>query len=414
MSGDPGRKPGSRLLVRKVRELYISRPILLYLVVFRNRAPAAGSGAPESAQAAAGATVLRSSRRTMPRLLQALAGAEHGGAEKHFLRLCVALQRAGVEQRVVMRPHAYGLDLLRAEGIEPVTARFGGLFDLQTGRILQRTIDAFHPELALTYMSRASAAMPRGDFLHIARLGGYYDLKYYRKCDHLVCITPDLKAHCVEHGFAAERVHVIPNFVEDRAAVTPQDRAAFDTPADVPLIFALGRLHENKAFDVLLQAVASLDTAHLWLAGDGPLRAALERQADALGIAGRVRFLGWHDDPAALFAAADIYVVPSRHEPLGSVVLEGWMHGLPMVAAASQGPSWLIDDNENGLLVPVDDAAAMAAAVRRLIEDPQTAARLGQTGRKAFEEGFTEEVAVRRYLDLFDRLLGSRQAAAVS
>src|SRR3546814_6117942 len=64
----------------------------------------------------------------MPRLLQALAGAPQGGAEKHFLRLCLALQRAGVDQRVVIRPHPQSLAVLRAGGIEPVTAPFGGLF----------------------------------------------------------------------------------------------------------------------------------------------------------------------------------------------------------------------------------------------------------------------------------------------
>jgi glycosyltransferase involved in cell wall biosynthesis len=350
----------------------------------------------------------------MPRLLQALAGAEHGGAEMHFLRLCTALQRAGVEQRVVMRPYPRSLEVLRKAGIEPVAARFGGFFDLQTGRRLQRVIDTFRPELALTYMSRASAALPRGDHVHIARLGGYYDLKYYRKCDHLICVTPDLKAHCVKHGFAEERVHVITNFVQDHIATPPQDRTALNTPAGVPLIFALGRLHENKAFDVLLQAVAALEEVHLWLAGEGPLRSALERQAAELGITGRVRFLGWQDDPAACFAAADIHVVPSRHEPLGSVVLEGWMHKLPMVAAASQGPRWLIDDNETGLLVPIDDAGAMAAAIRRLINDPQTAERLAQAGRAAFEKGYTEAVAVQRYLELFDRLLDRHRTAAAS
>jgi glycosyltransferase involved in cell wall biosynthesis len=350
----------------------------------------------------------------MPRLLQALAGAPQGGAEKHFLRLCLALKRAGVEQRVVIRPHPESLAVLCAGGIEPVTAPFGGIFDWRTGKILQREIDAFRPQLALTYMNRASAAMPKGDFLHLARLGGYYDLKYYRKCDHLVCITPDIKAHCVRHGFAEDRVHVIPNFVEDRADTPPQDRAALDTPADAPLIFALGRLHGNKAFDVLLQAVAAVPGAYLWLAGDGPLRHSLERQAGQLGIGGRLRFLGWQHDAAPYFAAADLYVVPSRHEPLGSVVLEGWMHRLPMVAAASQGPRWLIGDGENGLLVPVDDAGAMAAALRRLIDEPQTAERLAQSGRRAFEEGFTEAVAVQRYLELFDRLLGDGQAAAAS
>lgn len=348
----------------------------------------------------------------MPRLLQALAGAPQGGAEMHFLRLCLALKRAGVEQRVVIRPHGKSLEILHAGGIEPVTAPFGGLLDLKTSKILRREIQDFRPDLALTYMSRASAAMPRGDFLHLARLGGYYSMKYYRKCDHLVCITPDIKAHCVRHGFAEDRVHVIPNFVEDHSTAVPQDRAALDTPAEAPLIFALGRLHENKAFDTLLQAVAAVPGAWLWLAGEGPLRGALERQAADLGIAERVRFLGWLYDSAPYFAAANLYVVPSRHEPLGSVVLEGWMHSKPMVAAASQGPGWLIENEENGLLVPIDDAPAMTAALQRLIDDPQTAERLAQNGRAAFEQGFTEAVAVRRYLELFDSLLAQQESPA--
>lgn len=322
----------------------------------------------------------------------------------HFLRLCLALKRAGVEQRVVVRPHDTYLAPLRAGGIEPVTAPFGGILDRKTGRILRAQITDFRPDLVLTYMSRASAAMPQGDFLHLARLGGYYDLKYYRRCDHLVCITPDIKAHCVSNGFAEHRVHVIPNFVEDRVA-PPCDRASLNTPEDAPLVFALGRLHENKAFDTLLQAMARLPQVYLWLAGDGPLRRSLERQAAELGIAERVRFLGWQADPAPCFAAADVYVVPSRHEPLGSVVLEGWMYRVPMVTAASQGPSWLIRHEEDGLLVPIDEAAAMAAGIGRLLGDPQMAERLVQAGRRRFEEEFTEEVAVGRYLDLFDRLL---------
>src|SRR3546814_17652154 len=110
-------------------------------------------------------------------------------------------------------------------------------------------------------MNRASAALPKGDFVHVARLGGYYDLKHYRHCDHLVCVTPDLKAHCVKHGFPEARVHVIPNFVEDHAATPPADRATYGTPAKAPLIFAPGRLHQHKAFDILLQAMAAVPGA---------------------------------------------------------------------------------------------------------------------------------------------------------
>ncbi len=348
----------------------------------------------------------------MPRLLQALAGAPEGGAERHFLRLAVALQRAGVAQRIIMRPHPAGLEVLRGAGIEPVTAPFGGPLDRKTKKIFRQEIDAFRPQIALTYMNRASNLCPKGDFLHIGRLGGYYDIKYYRSCDHLVCITPDLADHCVRSGWPSQGVDVIPNFVEDLSA-PPQDRAALNTPAEAPLIFALGRLHENKAFDILLEALTGLPQAYLWLAGEGPERGNLERLAARLGVAERVRFLGWQNEPSAYFAAADVYVVPSRHEPLGSVVLEGWMYRVPMVAAASQGPQWLIREGETGLLVPVDDAPALAAAVQRLFQDRGLADRLVAAGRATFEANHTEAVAVRRYLDLFDRLLnqGDRQSA---
>lgn len=345
----------------------------------------------------------------MTRLLQAMAGGSQGGAELHFVRLAVALARAGVEERIVTRPSPARDAMLRAVGMEPVHARFGGALDLRTPRILAREIRDFRPEIALSYMSRATAAIPAGDFVHVARLGGYYNLKYYRRCDHLVTITRGIAEHLVARGWPRARVTVIANFVEDRAGVAPAPRARYDTPGDAPLVFALGRLHRNKAFDVLLAALARIDGALLWLAGDGPERAALEAQAARLGIASRVRFLGWIDDPAPLFAAADVFAVPSRHEPLGSVLIEGWMHRVPMVAAASEGPREILRDGETALMVPVDDADALSWAVTRLIEDRALAARLVAAGRAAYEAGYTEAVAVRSYLDLFDRLLAERR-----
>ena len=122
-------------------------------------------------------------------------------------------------------------------------------------------------------------------------------------------------------------------------------------------------------------------------------------------MADRVHFLGWQADPMPYFAAADVYVVPSRHEPLGSVLLEGWMAGVPMVAAASQGPRFVLDDGETGLLVPVDDAPAMARAIASLLSDPALAERLVANGRKAYEAGYTETHAVAQYLSLFERIL---------
>jgi glycosyltransferase involved in cell wall biosynthesis len=147
----------------------------------------------------------------------------------------------------------------------------------------------------------------------------------------------------------------------------------------------------------------------LWIAGDGPLRQRLEGLAGRLGIADRVRFLGWREDALSLLACADLLVCPSLHEPLGNVVIEAWSAGLPVVATASDGPAGLIEDGVNGILVPLPDspgggALALARAIERLCEDGRLRARLGQAGRRAYEAGFTEEAVVARYRRFFDRI----------
>lgn len=338
-----------------------------------------------------------------PRLFQAMAGAVQGGAENFFVRLAGALHRAGVAQRVAIRRNPARAAALRAEGVEPVELEFGGWLDFRTRPALRRLAAEWRPGVVLTWMNRATRMMPRGPWVHAARMGGYYDLKYYRHCHHLVGNTPDIVAHIVRQGWPAERAHYLPNFVEDRPAA-PADRAAFATPAGVPLLLAAGRLHRNKGFDTALAALARLPDAVLWLAGEGPERAALETHAAALGVGARVRFLGWRDDMPALHAAADVFVCSSRHEPLGNIVLEAWAQRRPVVAVRSPGPEGLIADGETGLLVPQEDPAALAAAVARVLGDAALAARLGAAGRRALDRQFSEAAVVGQYLDFFRRI----------
>ena len=185
-------------------------------------------------------------------------------------------------------------------------------------------------------------------------------------------------------------------------------RDRLDTPVDAPLLLALGRLHRVKAIDVLLQALTLETRPYLWIAGDGPLRADLQTLARKLGVAERVRFLGWRDDRAALFAAADICVFPSRYEPHGTVTLEAWGHRTPLVAAASAGPAAYVRDGEDGLLVPTDDASALAVAIGRVIDEPGLADRLVEGGWRRYQADYTEETCVASYLQMFDRLLAER------
>jgi glycosyltransferase involved in cell wall biosynthesis len=333
-----------------------------------------------------------------------MAGAEFGGAEAFFVRLVLALSRAGLDQRVVIREHPARAQALKAGGIEPVELVFGGLLDWRTRGALKKEIVAYRPDIVMTWMNRATAKCPEGDFVHIARLGGYYDLKYYRKCDHLIANTEDIRDYLVGGGWPGERAHHLPNFVAGGKA-EPAPRKQFYTPEGAPLVVALGRLHKNKAFDVLLEAMSRVPDAYLWIAGDGPLRQELEKTAESHAVKPRIRFLGWREDTAALLAAADVFVCPSRHEPLGNVVIEAWAQGVPVIAADSYGPGTLIDNRETGILVPVDDAATMGKAIRNLLEDDKLSRHIARQGRQAYKKDFTENKVVTQYMDFFESVL---------
>jgi glycosyltransferase involved in cell wall biosynthesis len=278
---------------------------------------------------------------------------------------------------------------------------FGGPLD-----ILTRTAAAGYGQLQgakvmLAWMNRAARHTPKGPWARIGRLGGYYNLKYYEGFEELVANTEDIAEWIVAQGWPAGRVRCIPNFAAAPPDGAPADRESLETPAGAPLLLAMGRLHESKAHDVSLQALTELPDAYLWIAGVGPLEAKLKAMAQALGVAGRVRFLGWRSDPSALYRAADVCVFPSRYEPLGNVVIQAWAHGLPVVAAASQGPKALIEDGRDGLLIPVDDAAALAEGVRRLLAERGLAAQLVQRGLGRVAAEFSEAAVVAQWKALF-------------
>ena len=339
----------------------------------------------------------------MRKLLQVMAGAAVGGAEEFFMRLAPALSRASVDQRLVIREHAERRYRLENAGIAVTEARFGGILDFATKPTIKSEIDRFAPDLVLAWMSRAARFCPAGGHTLVARLGGYYDLKYYRHCDHLICNTADIKRYLIDQGWPKDRAWYIPNFV-DGEQMDAIERTQFDTPMDAPLLLALGRLHENKAFDVLIEALSHIPNAFLWIAGEGPLEHSLREQAVKSGVDARVLFLGWRQDIAALLAAADILVCPSRHEPLGNVVIEGWAHKVPVVAAKSAGPRALIQHEETGLLVPINDSKTLAEAINRVLADAAFAENLVTGGFTAYEARFTEAKVVRQYQEFFEKV----------
>jgi glycosyltransferase involved in cell wall biosynthesis len=322
---------------------------------------------------------------------QVMAGAPTGGAELFYERLTIALANAGETILPVIRRNPARAGRLTAAGLVPLEFRFGGALDLLTGPRLGDALRHFAPRVTVAWMSRAARFTPRGDWVLAGRLGGYYDLRNFRHCDHLVGNTRAIVDWIAAQGWPATRLHYLPNFSADMASAIP---AALDLPPATPLVLALGRLHRNKAFDVLVRAMPALPEIHVLIAGEGPERGSLLALARAEGVAERLHLPGWRADTAALLAAADLLVCPSRHEPLGNVVLEAWSASRPVVATTTDGPCELITADADGILIPPEDHGSLAAAVSALLNDTARARSLAAAGRVRYLSEFAEAPVV--------------------
>ena len=336
------------------------------------------------------------------KVLQVMAGGEHGGAETMFADSVTALHGAGVTQRIVSRPSPMRDALWHRLGIPVRHARFPSLFGFPTAAAIAGEIAAFKPDVAHFWMGRAAMYARKGHVPNLGWFGGYYDLKYYRQCDYFVGVSHDIVRHIVAAGAPADRTFTVHTFA-DLEPAPPVDRARHDTPRSAPLLLGLGRLHWKKGFDLLLQSLADIPQAWLWLAGEGPLRAELEAKAAQLGIADRVRFLGWRTDRAALLAASDLCVFPSRYEPFGTVMVEAWACGVPLIATAAAGPKAYVEPGVNGLLLEIDDQQALTDAIRLCLADSDLCRRLVEGGRRTYRTMFTKEVLIRDFLRVYER-----------
>ena len=342
------------------------------------------------------------------RILHVLAGAQHGGAETACIDMCIAMHEAGEHIEVVTRDNEVRVPRLRAAGIKVHCLPFGGAFDLYTKFAIKRIIRSFKPDIVQCWMSRASDKTPRWNasmkiprYLTVARLGGYYKMKYYKTIEYFVPITPDIRSYLLEQGVAAENAICINNFAETEVAEEPASRQDAGIPDDATLLFGLGRLHTAKAFDTLIKVVARMDGIYLWIAGEGPMRGELEALIESLGVQDRVKLLGWRNDRAALFQASDICVFSSRYEPFGTVFVQSWAQKTPLVTTRSDGPRQFVRDGEDGLVVDIDDEVQMQSAIQCLLDDPALAARLVEKGYQRYLNGFTKEKSVQAYLDFY-------------
>lgn len=228
-----------------------------------------------------------------------------------------------------------------------------------------------------------------------------------RRTDVVLGVSGDLVARAMRVGARDARAAPVA-----APALPPPARSPAEVRAELgvtgPLILAVGRLHAQKGYDVLLPAAARwadlLPPPVVVVAGDGPLEAQLRTQIDRLGAP--VRLLGRRSDVADLLAAADLVVLPSRWEGWPLVAQEALRAGRPLVATAVGGLPDLVGDG--GVLVRAGDVEALDEAVRKLLGDPDAARALGRAATARGAALPTEADTAGQIVALYAELLGAR------
>jgi glycosyltransferase involved in cell wall biosynthesis len=200
-------------------------------------------------------------------------------------------------------------------------------------------------------------------------------------------------------GLRHNTVGAVPNGVPSVSPPTPDRSRLLDRSATGvgPVIGSLGRLTEQKGYDLLLRALPELPSATLVLVGDGPQRHALEEMAAELDVVERLQITGWVDDAPSRLAGFDVFALPSRWEGMPLSILEAMHAGLAVVACDVGSVSEAIRDGDTGYVVPIDDFGALCDRLRTLLADVALRERMGERARSVAGACFTDALMARRY-----------------
>jgi len=234
--------------------------------------------------------------------------------------------------------------------------------------------------------------------------------RFLDSLDQVVTTSPELRDRSTLLRDYRAKTAVVPLGIDVDALRETGRETLPPVEPDEPLVLFVGRLTYYKGVSVLLRAMARTDRGVLAIAGEGELRERLVSQARDLGIADRVRFLGYvsEDELGALYRRATVFVLPSvaPSEAFGIVQLEAMARGLPVINTdLPTGVPWVSRDRETGLTVPPGEAEALAAAIDRLLRDPALRERLGRQGRRRVEAEFTESAMVSGVEAVYEDLL---------
>ncbi|HKY60396.1 MAG TPA: glycosyltransferase [Gemmatimonadota bacterium] len=349
------------------------------------------------------------------------------GGQNQLWLLALGLRERGHRQWIVTRPGSPLARRAGGEGFEVLSHPFRGEADPRATLALRRMIARHAPEVIHTHdphsltpaVLAARLVRPRPlvvahrrvDF-HI-RGNRFSRWKYARGPDHVIAISDRVREVLVEDGVPDEHVTVIRSGIpiETPPPEGPDLRTRAGAPAGVPLVITIASTEAYKDHPTLIEAAGLLferrPDARWVVLGTGGLFEEMVARAERRGHAERLRYLGYVEGARGLLPQADVFVMTSRTEGLGTSILDAMAAGVPVVSTAAGGIPEMIDHERSGLLVPPGDAVALAAAVVRVLDDRALARRLAEAAAVKVRD-FDVRRTIGRTEELYRQLLANR------
>lgn len=344
----------------------------------------------------------------MTTVLNMMLGRGRGGLERASAHYHHALAARGYRVVTVGHPDGWLRSQLPPGAAFVAMAPFTD-YDFRAHFALQRAVLAHAPSVVLAHGNRAMRYAAR--LVGVSRVGVLHNSRFKPATgllDACIAVTHAL-ATAARQRYPGLVVEVVSNLIYLTSDGTRPERRR-------PLVIgALGRLHMDKGFDYLIEALADPRLAdqkwRLMIAGEGPEQAILSLLAKKRGIADRIDFIGWVEDRGAFFRAIDILCMPSRNESFGMVLIEALAHAVPVIASDNPGCREIIVADRDALVVRSGDLGRLAEAIVRLITDNEFAAALGRAGRDHIVATYAFPVVAEKLDQVMRRLLAPTPVA---
>jgi glycosyltransferase involved in cell wall biosynthesis len=371
------------------------------------------------------------------KVLQLISSGGYYGAENMLLNLCASQENAGCQNSLLLfynvhTPNVEFYEQARRRGISVRMVHCKGRADWRAVRqieeyIREDAIDVVHAHgykadlygfLAAWRANKPVVATCHNWVGGTAALGIYnhLDRLALKRFDALAAVSDEVAQRLIDSGVSAEKIKTIANGI---------DVATFEHGQPLPALSAIGgkvigmvaRLDLQKGFEYLLRAVRELCNAFCELkvviVGEGPDRAAIEGMVQEFGLQSNVILAGQKTDMPAVYAAMDIFVLPSLNEGLPMTILEAMAASKPVVATRVGAIPKVINHGENGLLVDPKDTDGLRDAIASLLSDPDRCQRMGEKAHEWVSRNYTSEAMALKYRQLYDEVLGRTELAIV-